>query len=211
MWVERPLCHGRFLQNLFLSVHNSICHYLCILLQLLSLPEVKNFFENKTVGELPWESLGKTYAAMLQNTTIVKYMDCGSIHSYAKLFFQLNYQSTKWHQFRISTYIALVFFYFEHLRPSLCHWCKIKEMVSSVRSNYTPGYRFLARVLAKALKMLFRFCNLFSQISHFFHIFNFWWNNHWNISSDFQFFIRLNHICPKWIKMDQSWSDLISA
>ena len=38
-------------------------------------------------------------------------------------------------------------------------------------------------------------------------------NNHWNISSDFQFsnfFIRLNQICPKWIKMDQTWSNLIS-
>ena len=78
-----------------------------------------------------------------------------------------------------------------------------------------------------------------------------WWNNHWNISSDFQlylffldwirslqkgskwikldqirflmkqllkyiirfstllFFIRLNQICPKLIKMDQTWSNLI--
>jgi hypothetical protein len=35
---------------------------------------------------------------------------------------------------------------------------------------------------------------------------NIWLNNHWNISSDFQlyfFLIRLNQICPKWIKLDQ--------
>ena len=41
---------------------------------------------------------------------------------------------------------------------------------------------------------------------------DFWWNYHWNISSDFQFYlflIRLNQICPKWIKMDQTWSNWI--
>ena len=45
---------------------------------------------------------------------------------------------------------------------------------------------------------------------------DFWWNNHWNILSDFQpyiFFIRLNQICQngsEWIKLDQNRSNLIS-
>ena len=43
---------------------------------------------------------------------------------------------------------------------------------------------------------------------------DFWWNNHWNTSSDFKIFkcflIRLSQICPKWIKLDQTWSHLIS-
>ena len=69
---------------------------------------------------------------------------------------------------------------------------------------------FSSRPSENLLKCFSRFCNLFSQIFHFFHIFNFWWNNHWNISSDFHFFIRLNQICPKLIKMDQTWSNLIS-
>ena len=39
----------------------------------------------------------------------------------------------------------------------------------------------------------------------------FWWNYHWNISSDFQlnlFLIRLYQVYPQWIKMDQTWSKL---
>jgi hypothetical protein len=68
---------------------------------------------------------------------------------------------------------------------------------------------FSSRPSENLLKCFSRFCNLFSQIFHFFHIFNFWWNNHWNISSDFHFFIRLNQICPKLIKMDQTWSNWI--
>ena len=65
---------------------------------------------------------------------------------------------------------------------------------------------FLARVLAKALKMLFCFFDLFSQISHFFHIFNFWWNNHLNISLDFKFFYQIESDLSK---MDQNGSNLI--
>ena len=68
---------------------------------------------------------------------------------------------------------------------------------------------FLARVLAKALKMLFWLCNLLSQIFHFFHIFNFWWNNHWNISSDFQSSIFFDQIESDLSKMDQTWSNWI--
>ena len=52
---------------------------------------------------------------------------------------------------------------------------------------------------------------------------DFWWNNHWNISSDFQLYlffyqiesdlskwIRMDQIGSKWIKMDQTWSYQIS-
>ena len=53
--------------------------------------------------------------------------------------------------------------------------------------------------------------------------FDFWWDNHWNISSYFQpyiFFdqiesdlskwIRMDQIGSKWIKTDQTWSNWIS-
>ena len=69
---------------------------------------------------------------------------------------------------------------------------------------------FLARVLAKALKMLFCVCNLFSQIFRFFHIFNFWWNNHWNISSDFQLYLFFDQIESDLSKMNQNGSNWIS-
>ena len=52
---------------------------------------------------------------------------------------------------------------------------------------------------------------------------DFWWNNHWNISSDFQLYlffdqiesdlskwIRMDQIGSKWIKTDQTWSYQIS-
>ena len=59
-------------------------------------------------------------------------------------------------------------------------------------------------MLLKCFSLLF---NLLSQIFHFFHIFNFWWNNHWNISSDFQLWysdsIRSVQNGLKWIKLDQ--------
>ena len=66
---------------------------------------------------------------------------------------------------------------------------------------------FLARVLAKALKMLFCILpDMFNQIFHFFHIFNFWWNNHWNISSDFQSSI---FFWSDWIRSVKNGSNLI--
>ena len=53
---------------------------------------------------------------------------------------------------------------------------------------------------------------IYHQIYNFIHFLiklDFWWNNHWNISSDFQFYlfwsdwIRSVQNGSKWIKMDQ--------
>jgi len=66
---------------------------------------------------------------------------------------------------------------------------------------------FLARVLAKALKMLFSpFANTSSQFFHFSTFSNFWWKNHWNISSDFQ---HLFIFWLKWIRSVQNGSNSI--
>jgi len=61
------------------------------------------------------------------------------------------------------------------------------------------------------LKYIIRLLNISRRIVHLSNTFlkfstfsNFWWNN------NFYFLIRMNQICLKWIKMDQTWSNWIS-
>ena len=101
--------------------------------------------------------------------------------------------------------------YEKNVAPHLSFFCLITIMTGNVSGlPQLDNLESKTRVLAKALKMLFWLCNLFPQIFHFFHIFNFWWNNHWNISSDFQSSIFFDQIESDLSKMDQTWSNLIT-
>ena len=56
--------------------------------------------------------------------------------------------------------------------------------------NFLIRYNHICQNGSKWIKLdQIDFPNVFSKFSTFLHIFNFWWNNHWNILSDFFNFI----------------------
>ena len=74
-------------------------------------------------------------------------------------------------------------------------------------------------LMKQSLKYIIRFSNLFIFWSKWIRsvqngsnliIFDFWWNNHWNISSDFQIYLFFDQIESDLSKMDGPWSNWIS-
>ena len=131
--LKLPLCYGRYLQDIFLKFSQLNLSLFIDFIKIAVTSGSEEFLWKKTIGRAPLGILGKNLCSNATKYYDSKVYGLWKYSFLCKAFFQLNYQSTKWHQFRISTYIALVFFYFEHLRPSLCHLCKIKSKL------YFPG------------------------------------------------------------------------